>query len=90
MSSVMDCVFVVIMSIAIVLGGIKAIKNESQKDFRFLNFLSIPAFMFGIISRFLFGANIVVKCFYFAGFLASVITYAVVAGMGELQEKGNN
>lgn len=46
--------------------------------------------MFGIISRFLFGAIVVVKCFYFAGFLASVVTYAVVVGIGELQEKGNN
>lgn len=87
----MDCGFVVIMSIAIVLDGVKAIKNgRAKKDFRFLKFLFIPAFMFGIISRFLFGAIVVVKCFYFAGFLASVVTYAVVVGIGELQEKGNN
>jgi len=91
MSSVMDCVFVAIISIAVVLDGVKAIKNKSAKTgYRFLNFLCVPAFTFGVISRFFFGANIVVKCFYFAGFLASVITYAVVAGMGELQEKGNN
>ncbi len=60
----MDCVFVLLTSIAVVLDGVKAIKNGSvKKDFGFLNFLIIPAFTFGIISRFLFGAIIVVKYF---------------------------
>lgn len=91
MGSTMECVFVAIMSVAIVCDGVKALKNaKAKKDFRLLNFLFIPAFTFGVISRFLLGANIVVKCFYFAGFLVSLITYAVVAGVSELQEKGNN
>ena len=39
----MDCGFVVIMSIAIVLDGVKAIKNgRAKKDFRFFNFYLFP------------------------------------------------
>lgn len=52
-SSVMDCVFVVIMSIAIVLDGVKAIKNGSvKKDFRFLNFYLFPRLRLGLYQDF--------------------------------------